>query len=128
MEKQKAIRITVILGLLALVVVGLIFRARPPATMSASLKLNDAVGQVAAEETLKLLHNQGQIVLLIEDDSIVPNLALDSQVASFKKSLNQKAGVKIAAIEKIKRDPLTEARNPRIRGLSSGQINDAVRG
>jgi hypothetical protein len=128
MENHKAIWITGILGVLGFAVVCVFFHARPPVNMSASLSLNDAVGQVAAEETLKLLHHQGQILLLTEDNSIVLNVALDSQVKSFRESTNQKNGVKIAAIEKIRRDRIAEARNPRIRGLSSGQLMEAVRG
>ena len=94
-----------------------------------SLKLDQAVGQVAAEETLKLLP-QGQIVVITEDTSALRNHATDAQVESFKETLDKQKQITIAAIEKVLKEPLSPAQKPGSMGLaiclSKDQLFDIV--
>jgi hypothetical protein len=94
-----------------------------------SLKLDQAVGQVAAEETLKLLQ-RGQIVVITEDTKGLLNHAADLQVESFKETLNKQNQVAIVAIEKVLKEPLSPTQKPGAMGLairlSKDQLFDIV--
>ena len=67
----------------------------------------EALGEVAAEQTVKLPGNKGQIVVIIKDSSEIKYPAQTAQMKSFQDTLKKKSGLTIAAIEKVKMDPMT---------------------
>jgi hypothetical protein len=90
-------------------------------SVKTSLKLDEAVGEVVAEETLKLM-DHGQIVVVTEDTTVLLNRALDLQVKSFQETLNKQRQLTIAAIEKVVKEPLLPPHKPEPAGLSKEQL------
>ena len=84
-----------------------------------------ALGEGAAEETIKLLHNSGRLVLVDADFGDYKILAPinNAQVKSFEKAI-QKAHLKIAAVERVSIAPPTMARTGIF--MQSGQISNLV--
>lgn len=64
-----------------------------------------ALGTVAAEEAARLCGGPGRLVLVIPDPGSDPDPVLDAQIAAFRRSLKQQAGVELAAVETVKMDP-----------------------
>ena len=93
-----------ILGLL----VWLYFTLRPDRI---DLNPYQALGEGAADETAKLLHNSGRLVLVDADFGIYKLLAptTEAEIKSFKKAV-AKTNLKIAAIEKVPIEPPSMAR------------------
>lgn len=91
---------TLVAGLIlvALVVGTVIYFKR--GSSGTTLKPNEALGVVAAQQTAKLLGGSGQIIIVEPDfgGAVVP--VYDVEMTSFKKEL-QKEGVQVAATEKI---------------------------
>ncbi len=63
-----------------------------------------AVGQVAAEETLKLLNNNGKIVVVVMDTGDFKSKATDAQLQKFNETIKKQAGASVTATEKVKMD------------------------
>jgi len=84
-----------------------------------------ALGEAAAEETIKLLHNSGRLVLVDGDFGDYKILAPinNAQVKSFEKTI-RKAHLKIAALERVPIAPPTMARTGIF--MQSGQISTLV--
>ena len=103
MRKNTLVSIAALLALAA-AVASLILSQRGP---KIELGPYQALGAVAAEETVKLLGNKGQIVVITKDSSEFKMPALEAQLRTFTDTLKSKGGVSIAAIEKVKMDPMT---------------------
>jgi hypothetical protein len=110
MRQRRIILTLANLALLGLAALGLVSCSR--SAVEASFKPAQAAGLVAAEETLKLIQNRGQIVLITEDTSLSINEALDAQVEAFKQAIKKQKGVTALAIVKFARDPRTVGTNP----------------
>jgi len=84
-----------------------------------------ALGEAAAEQTIKLLHNSGRLVVVDADFGEYKILAPinNAQVKSFKKAI-QKAHLKIAATERVLIAPPMMARAGIF--MQSGQISNLV--
>jgi len=65
------------------------------------VKPNQAIGEVLAEETVRVLSGQGQVVLVTLDPSL--SKAVKIQTDSFVRSLKKKRSVTIAATEYLQR-------------------------
>jgi hypothetical protein len=59
-----------------------------------NVPLHQAVGHVMAEETAKLLNNQGRIVIIAIETAKDPELKV--QLEEFERTLNQFSGIKVA--------------------------------
>jgi len=83
------------------------------------------LGEVAAEETIKLLNDSGRLVLVDGDFGDYKILAPinNAQVKSFEKAI-RKAHLKIAALERVSIAPPTMARTGIF--MQSGQISKLV--
>ena len=68
------------------------------------LRPDEALGATTAEETARLIGNQGQVVLLVADpaDYNLPTAELNAEAKAFRKSLQRNKGLKLVATEKIK--------------------------
>ena len=84
-----------------------------------------ALGEAAADQIIKLLHDSGRLVLVDADFGDYKILAPinNAQVRSFKKAI-QKSHLKIVAIEKVSIAPPTMARTGIF--MQSGQISNLV--
>ena len=82
-----------------------------------------ALGEAAAQETIKLLHDSGRLVIVDGDFGDYKILAPinNAQVKSFKKTI-RKAHLKIAALERVSIAPPTMARTGIF--MQSGQISN----
>ena len=67
----------------------------------------EALGAVAAEETAKLLGDKGSVVVIAKESGGSKTPALDAQLQAFADTLKIKAGISLAANEKVKLDPMT---------------------
>jgi hypothetical protein len=84
-----------------------------------------ALGEAAAEETVKILHNSGRLVIVDADFAEYKILAPinEAQVRSFKKSI-QKTRLRIAAMEKVSIAPPMMARTGIF--MQAGQISNLM--
>ena len=62
----------------------------------------EALGSITAEETAKLLGKKGEIVVITWE---IRNQVLEAQMASFARTIKKHQGLRLATIEKVKRDP-----------------------
>jgi hypothetical protein len=106
-EKIKTIAASVSI-LAALVFLFFSLREAPP---KVDLRPDRGLGQVLAEQAIKLLGSGGRLSLITLDTSIVRNPALESQLKAFHQAL-QKANVTVTTINAIKLDPLRLMRVP----------------
>ncbi len=76
---------------------------RPP---KINMKPYLAVGQVAAEETAKLLGNKGKIVIVVQDTSQfkTKNSPSDVQIETFKETIKKQGGISVSGTETVKID------------------------
>jgi hypothetical protein len=70
-----------------------------------NLDIYDVVGTVTAEETAKLLGNQGQVLILTRDLGPVKDPSLEAQLEGFQQALKKQRGMSVA-VEKIKIPPM----------------------
>jgi len=96
--KAAMVVILTALGSLYLSVVGL-----PPRFDSRS---HEALGEVMARETRKLLGSGGRIHLIRRDTALYPNPAADTEIRAFQREL-RKSGLAVATTTVIKKDPLS---------------------
>ena len=79
-----------------------------------SIDLNpyQSIGDAAARETAKFLHNSGRVLLVDADFGKYKLLAptTDAEITSFKKAI-RKSGVKVAGVDKVAMAPPSLARN-----------------
>jgi hypothetical protein len=66
---------------------------------------HEALGEVMARETHKLVGSGGRILLIRRDTTVYPNPAADTQIRAFDREL-RKAGASVAVTTVIKTDPL----------------------
>jgi len=118
--KRPLIALIAILVIAASVISIYLTQRRP--TPKINLKPFEAVGEVTAEEAVKLLGGHGR-VLVLAYDAQVP--AMMAPVEYFQNSLKQQSGISIVAIEKIKMNPM-EAYGPEMMGLSADKFFDMV--
>ena len=71
----------------------------------------EALGEVVARETLKLLSPGGHIILVTRDTVTFENPAVDAQIKSFQRTL-ARGGAQVTATNLIKLDPLRLATVP----------------
>ncbi len=60
-----------------------------------------AIGQVMAEETSKLLNNQGEIVVIAMDTKQFKMPTVEAQLKTFQETLRKQGSVKVLAIEPL---------------------------
>src|SRR6185369_9875345 len=106
-EKIKVIAASVSI-LAALVFLFFSLREAPP---KVDLRPDRGLGQVLAEQAIKLLGSGGRLSLITLDTSIVRNPALESQLKAFHQAL-QKANLAVTTTNAIKLDPLRLMRVP----------------
>ena len=73
-------------------------------TSRVNLKPFEQLGAAAAEETAKVLNNQGTVILVVEVIEGVKNPLNDSQVKGFKIGLARTKGVTLKEVKELKRD------------------------
>lgn len=66
---------------------------------------HQALGEVLAQETIKLLGTGGHVIVLARDTATFPNPASDAQLERFQQTL-KKAGVKITTTHLLKMNPI----------------------
>jgi len=66
------------------------------------LKPFQALGTVAAQQTAKLLDDQGLIVLVVPDFAGTPNPSFDAQMSAFKSEIQKHPGINIIGTETIR--------------------------
>jgi len=66
-----------------------------------NLKPFEALGEMAAQETVKLIGGSGEIVIIVPDFGESRNPTQEAQMSSFQKELKRQEGVTIAAVEKV---------------------------
>lgn len=118
--KRPLIALVSILVIAASVISIYLTQRRP--TPKINMKPFEAVGEVTAEETVKLLSGRGR-VLVIAYDADVP--AMKAPIDFFQNSLKSSPGITIAATETIKMDPM-EAYGPEMMGLSADKFFELV--
>lgn len=64
------------------------------------------VGAVVAEETAKLLGNQGQVLVIARDTTGQKITSLEAELKSFSQTVKKSAGVSVAATVRIKMTPM----------------------
>src|SRR2546428_457782 len=69
-------------------------------------KLHQAVGQVLAEETVRLLGAGGKVTVITRDTATYKNPATDAQLSGFKETL-KKARVTVAATIASRLNPIS---------------------
>lgn len=108
MNKQSFVLTAALLAITGSLI-SLFFSQRDPGI---DLKPFQALGTVAAEETAKLLGNQGRVVVIGADLGEYKNLApmMDAKINSFQKTLKRTSKVTLVAIEKVKIHPPSLAR------------------
>jgi hypothetical protein len=87
------------LASVSLITVAFVSCSRPAAGYG--LKPAEAAGTIVAQEMVKLIPGQGQILLFIRDTSTYPNEAGDAQFHSFTEALQKEKRLSIAAVVKI---------------------------
>jgi hypothetical protein len=98
--------VTLVLASLTIVGAGLfLFFALWPRLPRLNAAPHEALGQVVAQETAKLLGSGGRVVLITRDTATFLNPAADAQIKSFTRTLKQ-SGLRIGATNLIKLDPL----------------------
>ena len=74
------------------------------------LKPFEQLGAEAAEETAKLLNQQGTVVIVVEVLAGMKNSNSDAQVKGFKTGLNRAKGVTLKEVKEFKRDMASDPR------------------
>lgn len=90
-----------IIGSLAAIAISVAFLVNRWVRPSLDLKPNEAVGEVLAEETARILGGQGQVVLVTLDPSL--SAAVKIQTEAFLAALKKKPSITIAATERLQR-------------------------
>jgi hypothetical protein len=67
-----------------------------------------ALGQVAAEETDRLLAHQGRVVLIAHHNPAAPNPVEEAQLKAFRGALKRIGGVSVAALETFSLTPMEQ--------------------
>jgi len=96
MNKRTTITVLVVLA-----IVGLVIFFYLKGGDKSNLKPFEALGEVTAQETVKLIGGSGQIVIIEPDFGAPNNQFQEAQINSFRKELKQHKGVTIVAAEKI---------------------------
>ena len=69
-----------------------------------------ALGTVAGEATSKLVHHQGEVVVVIPDPGSDRDPIMDAQLAAFRDALKRAGKVTVHALETVKMDPFLSMR------------------
>src|SRR5437867_4783782 len=102
MNKKTGLNAIAVLGILGASSFLVLTRREP------KIELNpyQALGAVAAEETIKLMGDKGQIVVIAQDTSEIEMPALTAQLKAFQSTTRKKAKVTVD-LEKISMDAMT---------------------
>lgn len=102
---KRTLLIGGLIGVIALALGSLFLREsdRPKLNLSPFA----ALGAVAGEETSKLLHHTGTVVVVTEDPGREGDPVVESQLGEFKAALRRNGGVRIKAVERMRTDPMT---------------------
>lgn len=99
-------------------------------TPRANVKPFEQLGIAAAEETAKLLNQQGSVVLVVESMDGLKNPNAEAQIKGFKARLGKNSGVKLKEVSEFKRnmsdDPRTWPPEQAARFVSMGAGADAL--
>jgi hypothetical protein len=107
MNQKKLGQVALIVGLAVLSV--WMFR-RSSDRPRIDLNPYQVLGAVAAEETSKLLGQQGEIVLVIPDPGSDRDPVMDAQLAAFRSGLKKAGKVVVRSTETVKMDPFLSMR------------------
>jgi hypothetical protein len=107
MNQKTLVQVTLILVLAALSVWMLRHSSDRP---KIDLNPYQALGAVAAEETSKLLGQQGEIVIVIPDPGSDRDPVMDAQLAAFQSGLKKAGKVVVRSTETVKMDPFLSMR------------------
>ena len=83
----------------------IIYLSRNPFAPGIESAPHEALGQVVAEEAVKLLGSGGRITLFVRDTATFPNPASDAQLKAFQQTL-KKSGQKVTATQVFKINPI----------------------
>lgn len=119
--KKPLIALVAVLVIVASVISIYLTQRRPTARIN--LAPFEAVGEVVAEETVKLLGNQGR-VLVVSYAADVP--AMQAPIQFFEEGLKTSPGISIVAREQLSMDPM-EAYGPEMGGLPADKFLDLVK-
>ena len=95
-------------GLLAVIAVALgSLLLRGPDGPKLNLSPFAALGAVAGEETSRLLHHTGTVVVVTEDPGRDGDPVVEAQLGEFKAALRRSGAVRVKAAERMRTDPMT---------------------
>ncbi|MCL5097162.1 MAG: hypothetical protein M1608_06490 [Candidatus Omnitrophica bacterium] len=107
MKKSPILPVVLLVVLAAIIVARYAQRTH---SVRLDLKPEQALGEVTAEETDKLLNHRGQILLITEEAA---DPLLEAQIEAFQTALKKTATLNLAAVERLKPlDPLLRTMNP----------------
>jgi len=92
---------TAITAFVMLAIVGLVATLYLKRGARSNLKPFEALGEVAAQETVKLIGGSGEIVIIVPDFGEPRNPIQEAQMNSFRNELKRQKGVTIAGVEKV---------------------------
>jgi hypothetical protein len=115
-DSKKGIIATAVTVLCALVLYGWFGGGGP----SFDVAEHTALGEVAAEQALKLVGPNGRVTLIARDTEAYPNPATDAQLAGFKRAMKRSGG-RVGAIQLLKQNPL------RVVAVPSGDFLELLR-
>jgi len=99
---------TIIIAVIAiLAIAGASFRlisSRSDGSSRVNLKPYEQLGAAAAEETAKVLNNQGSVVVVVEGIEGVASPNNEAQIKGFKLGLGKVKGVTLKEVKELKRD------------------------
>lgn len=109
MNKQSIVSSIAVLVILS-ALTSLYFTQRDPGI---ELKPYRALGEVAAQETAKLLGNKGRVVVIAADLAQYKILSpmMEAKVKSFRQALRKRGNLEVAAVESVQIQPPSLARN-----------------
>jgi hypothetical protein len=103
--KEKQQSVAVVCVLVILLSLGSIIIRQCGRRVSVNLHPYIGAGELLADETIKLLHNQGQIVLVAYDTKKAPMAFASVQQDAFTKRLKKQSRITIAAVESLSFNP-----------------------
>ncbi len=103
MTKEKLVPVLAILAIAG--AVAWIYRSQS-STPKFDLHPYHALGAGTAEETAKLLGNQGSVVVICPDTSEFKNAAVDGQLQSFQATIQKNKAMSVAATVRFKLTPM----------------------
>ncbi len=104
MNTKPLVAVIAVLAILgAVTFLYLSWPGRPPRIQLDSYQ---ALGEVAAEETVRLINQNGQVVVIAPDNRTAANPAEAAQLKAFSRALKKQRGVSIEAVETFSLAPM----------------------